>query len=154
MTQFVINIVIAFVWMLLQEQLTWESFILGYVIGLAVLYFTVRRLDMPLYTKPIVAFFKLSVVFFIEVVKSSVRVAYVVLHPRLPVSPGLITVPLDVKSDEAITMLAGLISMTPGSLSVEVSDDRAFLYVHALEADDPEGSVAEFKHVFERRIME
>lgn len=153
-TQFAINIIIAAVWMLLQETLTWESFIVGYFIGVAVLYFTARRMDSPLYTRPLVAFMKLSVVFFVEVVKSSVRVAYLVLHPRLPVSPGLITVPLDVKSDEAITMLAGLISMTPGSLSVEVSDDRAFLYVHALEADDPEGSVAEFKHVFERRIME
>lgn len=154
MTQFLINLIIAAVWMLLQEALTWEGFVLGYFIGLAVLYFTARQLRAPLYTKPVIAFLKLSAVFFVEVVKSSVRVAYLVLHPRLPVSPGLITVPLDVQSDEGITMLAGLISMTPGSLSVEVSEDRAFLYVHALEADDPEASIAEFKEVFERRIME
>lgn len=153
-TQFLINIIIAAVWMLLQEALTWENFVVGYFLGFAILYFTVGRLQLPPYTKPVIAFAKLSWVFFIEVIKSTVRVVYLVLHPRLPVSPGLITVPLDVKSDEGITMLAGLITMTPGTLSVEVSADRAFLYVHALEADDPEGSIKEFKEVFERRVME
>lgn len=154
MTQFVINLIIAAVWTLLQETLSWESFALGYIIGFIVLYFTVRRLETPLYTQPIVAFLKLTGVFLLEVVKSSVRVSYLVLHPRLPVSPGLITVPLDVQSDEGITILAGMISMTPGSLSVDISDDRAYLYVHALEADDPEAAAREFKQVFERRIME
>jgi len=153
-TQFVINLIIAAVWMLLQETLSWESFAVGYVIGWLVLFFSVRRFGASLYTKPVVAFLRLSVVFVVEVVKSSVRVAYLVLHPRLPVSPGLITVPLDVESDEGITMFAGMISMTPGSLSVDVSDDRKYLYVHALEADDPEAAATEFKDVFERRIME
>lgn len=154
MIQFVTNVVIAGVWMLLQETLTLESFVLGYFIGLLVLYFTVRRLDAPLYIQRVFAAVKLIVAFLFEVVRSGVRVSYLILHPRLPISPGLVVVPLDVTSNEAITIFAGMITMAPGSISVELSDDRACLYVHALEAGDPHKASAFFKDVFERRIME
>lgn len=153
--QFVTNIIIAGVWMLLQETLTWQGFVLGYFIGLLVLYFTVRRLDSPsLYIQRVVAALKLIIVFLFEVVRSGVRVSYLILHPRLPVSPGLVAVPLDVTSNEAITIFAGMITMAPGSISVELADDRSHLYVHALEAGDPHKAAAFFKNVFERHIME
>jgi len=153
-SQFVTNLIIAGIWMLLQEQLTWESFILGYLVGLVVLFLAVRRLNSPLYMQKVIAAILLIVAFLVEVVRSGVRVSYLLLHPRLPISPGLVAVPLDVRSNEAITIFAGMITMAPGSISVELSDDRAYLYVHALEADDPHKAAAFFKRVFERRIME
>lgn len=152
--QFVVNIIIAVIWMLLQDTLAFKSFILGFFIGLIVLYFTVRRLDTPLYVQRLFAAIILIVAFLYEVVRSGIRVSYLLLHPRLPVSPGLVAVPLEVTSDEAITMFAGMITMAPGSISVELSDDRSTLYVHALEADDPHKAAEFFKRTFERRIME
>lgn len=153
-TQFVVNIIIAGVWMFLQQTLAWENFVVGFFIGLLVMYFAVRRLNTPLYMQYVLAFFKLAVIFALEVVRSAVRVSYLILHPRLPISPGLVAVPLDVTSDEAITVFAGMITMSPGSISVELSDDRRYLYVHALEAGDPHKAAAFFKNAFERHIME
>lgn len=154
MTQVVTNIIIAIVWALLQETPTLESFFVGYLIGLVVLHFTVGRLDTALYTHRVIAFVKLILVFLGEVVRCGVRVTYLLLHPKLPISPGIIAVPLDVKSDEAITMFAGMITMAPGSISVELSADRKYLFVHALEAADPDKTAAEFKNTFERHIRE
>lgn len=154
MTQFVTNVVIALAWMFLQDTLTLNNLILGYIIGLALLYFAVRRSDTPFYLNRVLAGLELGLVFLYEVARSSLRVAYLILHPKLPVNPGLVAVPLDVTTDAQITILAGMITMTPGTLSVDVSPDRAYLYVHALELDDPDDARASFKNVFERRIME
>lgn len=152
--QFVTNLIIAGVWMLLQETLSFKNFVYGYLIGLAVLHFTVGRLDSAPYTRRVLAAVKLMVVFVAEVVRCGVRVSYLLLHPRMPISPGLIAVPLDVKTNEAITLFAGMITMAPGSISVELSEDRSHLFVHALEAGDPHKAAAYLKRVLERRIME
>lgn len=154
MAQFITNLVIAVVWALLQETPTVSSFFVGYLIGLFILHFTVGRLDSELYTRRLFAFVRLILVFLGEVVRGGVRVSYLLLHPRLPISPGIIAVPLDVKSDEAITMFAGMITMAPGSISVELSEDRKYLFVHALEAADPDKAAADFKNAFERHILE
>lgn len=153
-TQFVTNVIIAGVWALLQDVPTWQDVVIGYFIGLVVLHFTVGRLDEALYTRRVFAAIKLIVVFLAEVVRGGVRVSYLLLHPRLPISPGIIAVPLDVKSNEAITVFAGMITMAPGSISVELSDDREYLFVHALEAGDPHKAADYFKWVFERHIKE
>lgn len=152
--QFVVNVVIAAVWMLLQETLAWHNFVVGFLVGMVVLNFAVRRMDHPYYMHRVAAFVKLVFMFAVEVVRSGLRVMYLILHPNLPISPGLVAVPLDVTSDEAITMLAGMITMAPGSISVELSNDRKYLYVHALEADDPHKAASFFKNAFERHIKE
>jgi multicomponent Na+:H+ antiporter subunit E len=94
-------------------------------------------------------------VFFLkELVLSSVRVAIDVIRPQLTMRPAVISVPLDVTSDAEITLLANLISLTPGTLSVDVSDDRSCLYVHAMYGDDAEALRLGIKSDFEHRIRE
>jgi multicomponent Na+:H+ antiporter subunit E len=63
-----------------------------------------------------------------------------------------VAVPLDVRSDAAITLLANVLTLTPGTLSVDVSTDRRTLYVHALVAPDPDALIREVKERFERRV--
>jgi multicomponent Na+:H+ antiporter subunit E len=89
---------------------------------------------------------------FWELVKSNVQVVQAVLSPRLPISPGIVAVPLDLKSDAAIFIFANVITLTPGTMTVEVSDDRSRLYVHALLVGDKEELVRSFKSGFETRI--
>ena len=67
---------------------------------------------------------------------------------------AIVAVPLDAKTDAEITMLANLITVTPGSFSLEVSADRSVLYVHAMYVDDPETFRREIKNGFERRVLE
>ena len=69
-------------------------------------------------------------------------------------SPGIVAVPLDLTSDAGITVLANLITLTPGTLSLDVSPDRRTLWVHALDVADPDAFRREVKEGFERRVKE
>ena len=92
--------------------------------------------------------------FLYELVKANLEVAYEVITPRLNVTPGIIMVPLDVKSDIGITVLANMISLTPGTLSIDVSNDKKVLFVHAMYLKDREKFIRGIKDGFERRILE
>ncbi len=98
--------------------------------------------------------FELAFYFLYELVISSFRVAWEVVTPQSYSRPGIIAVPLDVRSDLGITLLANLISLTPGSLSLEVSADRRTLYVHVMFIDDADVERANIKNNFERRVLE
>ena len=69
-------------------------------------------------------------------------------------STAIVAVPLDVETDGEITLLANLISLTPGSLCLDVSEDRKTLYVHVMFLDDVEECRRELKEGFERRVLE
>lgn len=92
--------------------------------------------------------------FLYELVASSLEVAWEVLTPADRTSPGILAVPLDVKGDTAITVFANLVSLTPGTLSLDVSEDRRVLYVHAMFIDDPEADKAGIKETMERKVIE
>jgi multicomponent Na+:H+ antiporter subunit E len=68
--------------------------------------------------------------------------------------PGVIAIPLAAKTDLEITLLANLVSLTPGTLSLDVSDDKSVLYIHAMFVDDPDELRHEIKAGFERRVIE
>jgi multicomponent Na+:H+ antiporter subunit E len=96
----------------------------------------------------------LVVIFVWELVKSSVRVAVIVLSPQRDLAPAIVAYPLTVDRDFEITVLANLITLTPGTLSLDVSDDRKTLYIHSIDVPDPDGLVDDIRRTFERRIME
>jgi multicomponent Na+:H+ antiporter subunit E len=88
-----------------------------------------------------------------ELLVSSLRVAYDVLTPTLHMRPAIVAVPLDVRSDLAITLLANLVSLTPGSLTLDVSADRRTLYVHVMfVGGDAEDARRDIKEQLERRV--
>lgn len=89
-----------------------------------------------------------------ELVVANLRVALMVLGPKRWLKPALLAVPLDVTRDAEIAMLANLITLTPGTLSVDVAPDRRTLYVHCLGVDDPEAMRREIKQGLERRVAE
>ncbi len=89
-----------------------------------------------------------------EILLSNAAVARSLLSPVSSLSPGIVAVPLDLKSDAGITVLANLITLTPGTLSLDVSPDRKTLFVHALHVEDPDAFRREVKEGFERRVKE
>jgi multicomponent Na+:H+ antiporter subunit E len=93
--------------------------------------------------------------FFIrELVLANVRVARDVVSRSQNMRPGVVAIPLSAKTDTEITLLANLISLTPGTLSLDVSDDRSVLYIHSMYIDDPDELRHEIKAGFERRVLE
>lgn len=89
-----------------------------------------------------------------ELVFANLRVAHDALTPTHHMRPGIVAIPLDARTDLEILLLANLISMTPGSLSIDVATDRSVLYVHALYVDDPDAFRSEIKATLERRVLE
>ncbi|HOQ90014.1 MAG TPA: Na+/H+ antiporter subunit E, partial [Candidatus Hydrogenedentes bacterium] len=92
--------------------------------------------------------------FFKEMVVSNFRVLKAVITPGISYHPGTFTLPMDCASDLEITLLANLITLTPGTLSVDVSPDRTSLYVHTMFAEDPDGVIKDIKNGLERRLLE
>lgn len=96
----------------------------------------------------------LTIYFLWELILSNVRVAYDVLRPLRNLSPGVVAIPLDLKTDVQITTLSNLITLTPGTIGLDVSDDRKVLYIHAMHVRDAERVRRAIKEGFERRIRE
>lgn len=97
---------------------------------------------------------KLLTVFLREFAVSVFRVAWLVLSPRMNFTPAAFRFPLTLTSDRQITLLANMITLTPGTLTVDVADDRSALIVHAIDCPDVDAACADLRNGFERLIRE
>ncbi len=94
----------------------------------------------------------LAVRFLIELMRSSLAVAWAIVSPNAALRPAIIAVPLDLKTDARIAALANMVTLTPGTTALHVSDDRKILYVHVLDCDDEADVIASIKSTFENRL--
>ncbi|MEM9418272.1 MAG: Na+/H+ antiporter subunit E [Planctomycetota bacterium] len=154
MILFLTNLLLALAWMAMAGSAGWASFLMGFAISYAVIAWLGSLLGHTGYTRKLPQ--AIGFVFFIlwQLILSNLRVAYDVITPAANRSPAVIGVPLDVTTDAQITLLANLITLTPGTLSLEVSEDRKTLYIHAMFAEDREAFCREIKDGFERRVLE
>lgn len=154
MTYFLANLVLALVWWAAAGRTDPEPAAVGFVVGYVVLRWLQPVLGRSGYFRKLPAALMLAVVFAYELVVSSIRVAGAVLAPRARCRPGFVAVPLAATTDAEITLLANLVTLTPGTLSLDVSSDRRTLHVHAMFLDDADALCAGIKDQFERRILE
>ena len=154
MNTFAVNLLFALVWGLATGSLSEVSLIVGFLVGMGVLHVAGMAIGDRRYVVRIVLFAGLFLTFVWELIVSSVRVAITVLTPGLHMRPAVVAVPLDVTRDVEITLLANLITLTPGTLTIDVANDRSCLYVHAMHGENPDEVAADIKRTFERRIME
>ncbi len=158
------NIVLAITWCLLQEKFTLVEFVLGYLYGYGILYALRTVLDdkkdqrqslksgdyFAITARSIGYFF----VFLQELIKANLEVVKIVLSRELKMTPGIIAYKLDVKTDAGITLLANSITLTPGTLSIDLSEDRKTLYVHALHMEDAEELEQSIRNSLEKYTKE
>lgn len=154
MTHFLFNIFLAFVWALAGGHISLTSLVVGFALGYGVLWFAQPVMPATRYFRRLPAAVRFAGYFLWQLLLSNLRVAYHVITPHLYMRPGIVAIPLDAKTDQEITLLANLITLTPGTLSLDVSEDRRFLYVHAMFVDDVESFRADIKNGFERRLLE
>ena len=107
---------------------------------------------MTSFARRLWAFVILCCVFMIELVKASVDVAIAVFSDKGKLRPAIVAVPIDLKTDMGIATLANLVSLTPGTTSMHVSDDRKTLYVHVLDRESDDDVINSIKNVFETRV--
>jgi len=147
-----VNLLLAFAWAAISGEITLLSVAFGFVLGGICLALIRDQVHSNNHFWRLFLTMELLLIFLLELIKSSVSVAIIVLSPGRKLEPAIIAYPLDVKSDAEITFLANLITLTPGTLSIDVSEDAATLYVHCIDAPDTEAVIRDIKKSFERRI--
>ena len=154
MNTFLLNIILAISWALLTGDLDFINFIQGFVIGYIILFVLRRAIGANQYFKRIPKIISFIIFFLRELVKANIIVAYDILTPTDHMRPGIIELELEAETDAEITLLANLITMTPGTLSIDISKDRKKLYIHAMYIDDIKKTKRELKDGFEKRLLE
>lgn len=154
MSIFLTNLLLALAWVALTGQYQASNFFAGLLLGFVVLRMTLRGEAAVAYGARLKAIGVFAFFFIKELILANLKVAFDVLTPRHHMRPGIVAVPLDLKTDLEITVLTTLITLTPGTLSLHVTDDRRTLYLHAMYIDDPDQLVRGIKDGFERRVME
>ncbi len=153
MNLFLLNLVLALVWGAVTGSFAPANLLFGFVLGFFSLWLVRDRVDRRNFYRP-ARIVRLIWVFLKELCLSSYRVARDTLSPQMSFRPAIIAMPLDLKKDAEITLLANLISLTPGTLSVDVSSDKSTLYIHAMDVDDPAEMCREIKEGFEHLIKD
>lgn len=154
MNLLLINLILALGWGAVNGEFTLSNMFIGFVLGYVCLWL-VRPLYQPTrYFSRFGASIRLAWLFLSELVKSCLTVAKQVLLPHLSCCAAIVAIPLEVKTDLEITLLANLITLTPGTLSLHISPDRKVLFVHAMSASDLDALRHDIKDGFERRILE
>lgn len=148
------NLIFAFVWMAVTGSFTMFSLVSGLLIGFGALWLVQPLTGSNLYFGRVFAWVKLIVMFIYELFVSSFEVIIDILTLRHRSTPALIEVPLDVKTDAGILLVTNLISLTPGTLSLDVSKDRKTLLVHAMFAGDPDDLRRQLKSGMEKWVID
>ncbi|HSI91657.1 MAG TPA: Na+/H+ antiporter subunit E [Adhaeribacter sp.] len=162
MKTFFIHTVIAFIaaYIIMKNELVPLPYNAIYSVAVFLVFFIAFWLTALLYHRNYFRKLPKAVAFFFfflkELIKANLKIAYDIVTPNYQLRPAIIALPLTVQTDREITLLAILITLTPGTLSLDVSEDKKILYVHALYAnhDNLDEMKDVLKHGFERRLME
>jgi multicomponent Na+:H+ antiporter subunit E len=150
---FLWNILLALVWAAVTGRFNLSNVVVGIVLGYAVLFVAQPLMGPSNYFTRIHHAIAFAFFYVWQLVLANLRVASDVMTPGASARPGVLAIPLEAKSDAEITMLANLITLTPGSVSLDVSSDRRFLYLHAMYIDDVDQYREDVKTSFERRVL-
>jgi multicomponent K+:H+ antiporter subunit E len=150
-----LSLTLAVVWVFLANEMSAGAVAMGALLGIVIPLLT-RPFwpDRPRLRRPLVIVEYLLVVLW-DICVANVQVAWIILTKRNEeLRPAFIVIPLEITAPEAITVLAGSITMTPGTLSADLSDDGGSLLVHCLHTLDPAQVVADIKRRYEARLRE
>lgn len=152
--QILLNFFLAVVWMFMTVSFSPAGFAIGFIVGLGIIILMRRFFSYRLYTSRAWAIIYLFLLFLKELFLSSIQVLRIVIKPKMNLKPAIFELETELKEDWEITLLSALITLTPGTLVVGISDDQKRLYIHALDFEDIDEAVSSIKETFERAILE
>lgn len=153
-TWFLMNLVLMLVWVALTGSFTYMNVFFGFFLAYIIIWMMGHNEQGKKYVRLIPRLGSFVLYFIYQIVKANLYVAYDIVTAHNYMKPGIVRVPLDASSDFEITLLANFISLTPGTLSLDVSTDKKAIYVHAMYIDSEDAFIADIKNGFERRILE
>lgn len=150
----ILTLLLAIGWAAATGNFTVANLIFGAVIGGFCLFLVRGQIGGRRFWNWALRVLALAWLFLLELIISAVRIALLVLRPRLNLRPGFVAFPLTVTRDVEITLLASLVTLTPGTLSVDVSADGKYLLIHAIDVADREELIRSIREGLEKRVME
>ncbi len=147
-------VLLTLLWLSLKGDLSVAQAGLGLVVGSAVLAFSAPVLPSLPKLRRVLPLVSLAGVFVYDLVKANLAVARAALAPSLPIHPCLLHVPLDLREPVPASLLCSLVTLTPGTLSVDLDLGKGILTVHGLMVEDERAAIAAIKNRYEARIKE
>lgn len=152
---FLMNLLLSSIWVALTGSMYFTNFVFGFMLGFGILWIMNRHDSHDqryFFRVPKVLSFLLY--FIVQMIKANVQVAYDVMTPKYFMKPGVVKYPLNARTEMEINMLTTMISLTPGTLILDISEDKKSLYIHVMYLNNPEKFVNEMKTGLERRLLE
>lgn len=148
------NLLLSFIWVALTGSMYYTNFVFGFMIGFFILWIMNRNDADRRYFYKVPRIISFIFYFIYEMIKANVQVAYDVMTPKYFMRPGIVRFPLDVETEMEINLLSTMISLTPGTLILDISEDRKTMYIHVMYLNDPEQFVHDTKTGLERRLLD
>lgn len=154
MRTFALNLLLALVWSLLIEDFSPATLVVGFLFGFALLWFLRPVMGGSVYFRKVPQVLRFVGFLLKEIVVANLRIAWHIVTPSSFFKPGVIAVPLEPMSDTEAMLLANIVTLTPGSFSVDLSTDRRVLYVHVMDVEDPDEARRSIKREYEAPLLE
>ena len=150
------NIVLPVIWMILTGSYTVVNFLIGFAVSSVSLWLisSPSEVAFVVYLQRLYKLAGFFLFFIKELILANLKVAWEVITPADHMRPAIIAIPLDTRNDLQTTILANFITLTPGTLSLDVLPERNTLYIHAMYVDDEEAFRQDIKQNLERRVIE
>ncbi|MFQ5960220.1 MAG: Na+/H+ antiporter subunit E [Candidatus Methylomirabilales bacterium] len=133
---------LALLWCFLSGAFNVANFLMGLLVGAVTVSllrpFVPWNPSLVAVSRKIPAFLRYTPRFLYELCKANLQVVYLALHPKMPIRPGIVALETRHRSPLGTTLLANSITLTPGTLTMDVSEDGKTLYIHTLDISDPE----------------
>jgi multicomponent Na+:H+ antiporter subunit E len=150
---FLMNLLLSFIWVALTGSLYFVNFFFGFLIGFLVLWMMNRNEDDHRYFTRVPETIAFVAYFAYEMIVANLQVAYDVITPNYFFKPGIVRYPLQASTDIEINLLSTVISLTPGTLILDISEDKKWLYIHVMYLDDKERFIKRVKNGFEKKLL-
>jgi multicomponent Na+:H+ antiporter subunit E len=151
---FLSNLILAIIWVMATGTLTEENFLFGFFISFAILWVITFKKEERKYFTMIPKLLAYMLFIFWEIIKANFQSLKESFYPKSKLEPAIVKVPLDAITDMEISILSNIISLTPGTLIMDVSDDKKVVYVHVMHLQDKENFIKEIKLKFEKPLLD
>ncbi len=148
------NLLLAFIWVALTGALYYSNFLFGFLVGFGILWIMNRAEEDKRYFTRVPKIIYLALYFFYLMIRANIQVAYDVITPRYFFKPGIVKYPMNASSDLEINLLSTMISLTPGTLILDISEDKKTLFIHVMYLKNKRTFIKETKEGIERRLLE
>ncbi|NGF58152.1 Na+/H+ antiporter subunit E [Parapedobacter sp. SGR-10] len=151
---FLMNLLLSFIWVALTGSMYYTNFVFGFMLGFGILWIMNSHDSDQRYFFRVPKVLSFILYFFVQLIKANLQVAYDVMTPKYFMKPGVVRYPMNANTELEINLLATMISLTPGTLILDISEDKKTMYIHVMYLNDPKVFVREMKTGLERRLLE